>query len=140
MRNTKSLLTSRVLSWTGLGLKSCKISASSGHCRLGLMFLGKKGLRYAKKSNLSNMKHTITFIISYASLTNNSQALKKFKEDHGHLKIPRSHPYFGNWPNWQRTQYKLYLSGKNAKITDDRIKKLVEIGFLKPPPAGKGSS
>ena len=62
-----------------------------------------------------------------------TQALKKFKEEHGHLKIPRNHPYFGNWPNWQRTQYKLYRSGKASKITKDKVDKLISIGFFKPP-------
>ena len=60
------------------------------------------------------------------------QALKKYKEEHGHLKIPRSNSYFGNWPNWQRTQYKLYLAGKESKITKEKIDKLIAIGFFKP--------
>jgi hypothetical protein len=59
------------------------------------------------------------------------QALKKFKEEHGHLKIPRNHPYFGNWPNWQRTQYKLFKSGKESKIDQAKVDKLKSIGFLK---------
>eukprot|EP00956_Cyclotella_meneghiniana_P002670 scaffold3158_cov47-Cyclotella_meneghiniana.AAC.5 len=60
------------------------------------------------------------------------EALKKFKEEHGHLKIPRSHPYFGNWPNWQRTQFKLYLKNKeSSKLNRDKIDKLISIGFFK---------
>lgn len=72
------------------------------------------------------------------------EALKKFKEQHGHCKIPRNHPDFGNWPVYQKSQYKLYRDGKKSKITKEKADKLLEIGFLEDevapaasgPPAG----
>ena len=56
--------------------------------------------------------------------------MKKFKEKHGHTKIPRNHPDFGNWPVYQKAQYKLFKSGKKAKITKDKVDRLIAIGFL----------
>ncbi len=58
------------------------------------------------------------------------QALKKFKEKNGHVKIPRNHPDFGNWTTYQKAQYKLFKDGKKAKITKDKVDKLIAIGFL----------
>mmetsp|Transcript_13924 Transcript_13924/g.27898 ORF Transcript_13924/g.27898 Transcript_13924/m.27898 type:complete len:551 (-) Transcript_13924:2-1654(-) len=60
------------------------------------------------------------------------EELKKFKAEHGHCKIPRNHPYFGNWPMYQRAQYKLFMAGKPAKITKEKVDKLLSMGFLKP--------
>jgi len=59
------------------------------------------------------------------------KALKKFKEQHGHCKIPRNHPDFGNWPIYQKAQYKLFKEDKKSKITAEKVKKLIDIGFLK---------
>lgn len=33
---------------------------------------------------------------------------------------------------YQRAQYKLFLDGKPAKITKEKVDKLIAIGFLKP--------
>ncbi len=33
---------------------------------------------------------------------------------------------------YQRAQYKLFMAGKPAKITKDKVDKLLSIGFLKP--------
>ena len=59
-----------------------------------------------------------------------SKALKKFKEQHGHCKIPRNHPDFGNWPIYQKAQYKLFEGGKKSKITAEKVDRLISIGFL----------
>jgi hypothetical protein len=58
------------------------------------------------------------------------QALKAYKEQHGHVKIPRNHPDFGNWPIYQKSQYKLFKEGKKSKLTKEKVDKLIQIGFL----------
>jgi len=58
------------------------------------------------------------------------EALKKFKDEHGHCDIPHDHPDFGNWPFYQRNQYKLYQQGKKSKLTKEKVDKLTAIGFL----------
>ena len=68
--------------------------------------------------------------IHYLMDFNHFQALKRFKEKNGHTKIPRNHPDFGNWPVYQKAQYKLFKAGKKAKITEDKVAKLLAIGFL----------
>ena len=62
------------------------------------------------------------------------QALVDFKEKHGHVQIPRNHPVFGNWPVYQKAQYKLFKDGKKSKLTEDKVEKLIRIGFLTPFP------
>jgi hypothetical protein len=62
------------------------------------------------------------------------QALVDFKEKHGHVQIPRKHPVFGNWPVYQKAQYKLFKDGKKSKLTEDKVEKLIRIGFLTPFP------
>ena len=56
--------------------------------------------------------------------------LKQFKERHGHCRVPRGHADFGNWPVYQKTQYKLYKDGKKSKITKEKVERLIDIGFL----------
>lgn len=46
------------------------------------------------------------------------------------MKIPRNDQEFGNWPLYQKTQYKLYKEGKKSKLTKDKVDKLIQIGFL----------
>ncbi|KAL3785275.1 LOW QUALITY PROTEIN: hypothetical protein ACHAW5_008289 [Stephanodiscus triporus] len=58
------------------------------------------------------------------------QALVEFKEKHGHVNIPRNHPVFGSWPAYQKAQYKMFKGGKKSKLTDDKVEKLIRIGFL----------
>ena len=58
------------------------------------------------------------------------QALKQFKEQHGHCRIPRNHEQFGSWPTYQRSQYRLFKEGKKSKMTQERADKLIEIGFF----------
>jgi len=52
--------------------------------------------------------------------------LVKYKEEHGHCRVPRKYKYdlrFSNWVNNQRTAY------ANNGISSDRITKLEELGF-----------
>jgi hypothetical protein len=63
------------------------------------------------------------------------KALMEYKKIHGHVKIPIKHPYFGNWPSYQKSQYILYLDGKKSRLNEDKIHKLIHIGFLDAVPA-----
>ncbi|KAL7475654.1 hypothetical protein ACHAW6_001565 [Cyclotella cf. meneghiniana] len=126
--------------------KTANVPTTAGHSKLS-KWVGKQREEYKKFINKESSQldrtridrlNAIGFQWSLQQWTvvpweDRFDALKKFKEEHGHLKIPRNHPYFGNWPNWQRTQYKLYRSGKASKITKDKVDKLISIGFFKPP-------
>jgi hypothetical protein len=68
------------------------------------------------------------------------KALVEYKKIHGHTNIPSKHPYFGNWPSYQKSQYNLYLSGKKSRLNEDKIQKLIHVGFLDAVPAGSSSN
>ncbi|GFH61945.1 hypothetical protein CTEN210_18421 [Chaetoceros tenuissimus] len=60
------------------------------------------------------------------------EELKQYKDQHGHCNVP--HKYepnkaLGTWVSAQRQQYKLWSKGSNAKITEERVKQLDNIGF-----------
>eukprot|EP00986_Skeletonema_menzelii_P010145 scaffold4810_cov98-Skeletonema_menzelii.AAC.1 len=55
--------------------------------------------------------------------------LEVFKRENGHCIIPRSGGALGRWVNSQRVQYKLFRAGKQSPITEDRIRKLEQLGF-----------
>lgn len=46
------------------------------------------------------------------------------------MKIPRNHRDFGNWPLYQKSQFKLFKEGKKSKLTKEKVDKLIQIGFL----------
>ena len=46
------------------------------------------------------------------------------------MNIPRNHTVFGSWPAYQKAQYKMFKDGKKSKLTDDKVEKLIRIGFL----------
>jgi len=57
--------------------------------------------------------------------------LQKYKQEHGHLHVPRKYqksPQLGTWVHNQREQYKLLKNGHHSCMTEDRIKKLEAIG------------
>jgi len=58
------------------------------------------------------------------------EALKRFKEEHGHCVVPSGHDDFDSWPSYQRSEYKNWKEGKKSKLTKEKIDKLIEIGFL----------
>jgi len=80
------------------------------------------------------------FIFSMKEKTNDEiwedhfHQLKVFKNQHGHTNVPQTVGRLGSWVNNQRAKYKL------GKLTEERIQKLEEIGFvwaLKNEEAGK---
>ncbi|MBK1877594.1 helicase associated domain-containing protein [Pelagicoccus mobilis] len=55
------------------------------------------------------------------------EALRTFKEEHGHCNVPQNwkeDKQLGKWVNHRRGDYKL------GKLTDDMIHKLESIGFV----------
>jgi len=57
------------------------------------------------------------------------KALKRFKEEHGHCRVPITVPDLGKWAKYQRDQYSLFMRGKKAKINQEKIDRLLSIGF-----------
>ncbi|CAJ1929463.1 unnamed protein product [Cylindrotheca closterium] len=62
------------------------------------------------------------------------EELLKFKEEQGHCLVPHTYPKnqaLARWVKRQRYQYKLKAAGKApSTMTDDRIKKLEDVGFV----------
>mmetsp|Transcript_2171 Transcript_2171/g.3991 ORF Transcript_2171/g.3991 Transcript_2171/m.3991 type:complete len:934 (-) Transcript_2171:103-2904(-) len=59
--------------------------------------------------------------------------LVEFKKANGHCLVPQrypSNPSLGTWVNTQRRHYKLLQDGRRSCLTEDRLKKLNEIGFV----------
>jgi len=121
----------------------CNVPATYRHSPLGT-WVGKqreeyKKMKDKKSSQLDKYRidklNEVSFQWSLQSWTviswdDRFDALKKFKEQHGHCKIPRNHPDFGNWPIYQKAQYKLFEGGKKSKITAEKVDRLISIGFL----------
>ena len=61
------------------------------------------------------------------------EQLKAFKVEHGHCNVSEydaDYKKLGNWVTKQRTQYRFRNEGKKSQITDDRVTKLNELGFV----------
>ena len=59
--------------------------------------------------------------------------LLKFRHENGHCIVPQFYSQnkcLGKWVSKQREQYKLYLNGKASHMTQERIDKLNNIGFV----------
>eukprot|EP00956_Cyclotella_meneghiniana_P020968 scaffold37640_cov83-Cyclotella_meneghiniana.AAC.7 len=54
----------------------------------------------------------------------NFRELCKFREEHGHCKVPTRDKTLGRWVTSQRSDY------KNNKIAQEKIDKLNELGFV----------
>ncbi|EJK54691.1 hypothetical protein THAOC_25660 [Thalassiosira oceanica] len=57
------------------------------------------------------------------------QNLCMFKKEHGHVNPKKRDPVNGRWVGAQRQNYRLKQEGKHTPLTDERISKLVAIGF-----------
>ncbi|KAL7540742.1 hypothetical protein ACHAXR_010356 [Thalassiosira sp. AJA248-18] len=57
------------------------------------------------------------------------KAIVQYKEEHGHCRVPMNVPELGKWAKYQRDQYCLFMRGKKAKINQQKIDKLISIGF-----------
>lgn len=66
--------------------------------------------------------------------------LKKYKEEHGHCKVPQKwseNPPLGKWAGEQRQQHRLRKEGKKVAMSDEREAMLEGIGFEWIGPHGK---
>jgi len=121
----------------------CNVPATFRHSPLGT-WVGKQREEYKKmkdkkssqldryrvdKLNAVRFKWTLQNY-TVISWDDRFEALKKFKIQHGHVKIPKNHPDFGNWPIYQKTQYKLFKEGKKSKLTKKKVDRLIRIGFF----------
>lgn len=57
------------------------------------------------------------------------QALAQYKEQHGTCRVSLQVPELGKWAKYQRDQYCLFMKGKKAKITQEKVDKLCSLGF-----------
>ena len=58
--------------------------------------------------------------------------LKAFRSPNGHCNVPYVYPpnrKLGHWVRNQRTQYSRRRAGKKHRLTDERMRKLEELGF-----------
>lgn len=58
------------------------------------------------------------------------KALVSFKETNGHTLVPNRNFQLGNWVSTQRRHYKALKSGKKTPLSQARIQKLEQIGFV----------
>ncbi len=56
------------------------------------------------------------------------EQLLQFKEEFGHVRVPRQHQGLGKWIAEQRLKYRLYTQGQSTNMTSDQIKKLNDVG------------
>ena len=59
--------------------------------------------------------------------------LDVYKNKHGNCLVPQHYPdnkALGKWVDTQRTQYRLRNEGKQTPLTEERIKKLEDLGFV----------
>ena len=56
--------------------------------------------------------------------------LARYKEKHGNLRVPKSHPELGVFVNRQRYEYTKMEAGKASSLNEERIKELESIDFI----------
>ena len=59
--------------------------------------------------------------------------LVEYKAEHGNCLVPQRYSKnkaLGRWVDTQRTQYRLRNEGKHSFLTEERIKKLEDLGFV----------
>jgi hypothetical protein len=73
---------------------------------------------------------------------NQFRLLQQYKSVNGDCDVPRSHEVgdvnLGSWVDRQRSQYQLYQKGQPSQLTQERIKRLDDLGFIWV--VGKGKS
>lgn len=58
------------------------------------------------------------------------QELVQFRETYGHSVVPQSFPGLGEWVHSQRLYYKKLKAGKKSPLTNERLLKLADVGFV----------
>ncbi len=56
--------------------------------------------------------------------------LLQFRDANGHAIVPQSHPGLGEWVHSQRLYYKKLKAGKKSPLTNERVLKLADAGFV----------
>jgi hypothetical protein len=56
--------------------------------------------------------------------------LMQFRDTYGHAVVPQSFPGLGEWVHSQRLYYKKLKAGKKSPLTNDRLLKLADVGFV----------
>eukprot|EP00980_Cylindrotheca_fusiformis_P002629 scaffold618_cov130-Cylindrotheca_fusiformis.AAC.33 len=77
---------------------------------------------FVEKREQDKGKRRLTWDESY-------QKLFDFKKRHGHLVVPRNEPQLGGWAHSQRKEYARMKRGQKTFLTQERLAKLVDIGF-----------
>jgi hypothetical protein len=61
------------------------------------------------------------------------EQLVRYKEEHGHCRVPsycKKYPQLATWVKCQRRQYKLFWEGKRSSMSAERTRQLDNIGFV----------
>merc|ERR1740124_1622239 len=58
------------------------------------------------------------------------EQLKRYKEEHGHSKVPKSHPELGVFVNRQRYEYTKWVQGRASTMNEKRKKDLELLNFV----------
>lgn len=66
----------------------------------------------------------------YTSWNDRMDELKKFREQHGHCKIPVNDPVLGDFVKLARRDYKLWKLGRPCGMTPEREQQLKEVDFV----------
>jgi hypothetical protein len=66
----------------------------------------------------------------YVSWEERIEQCQQFVHEHGHLKIPKTHPLLGPWSCKERFHYKEYLERKTSSLNPEKIKQLEDLGFV----------
>ena len=65
-----------------------------------------------------------------AAWEENFQALNEFKDQFGHCHVPIANSRLSTWVKRQRRQYKRYISNQSSTMTEERIQRLSDLGFV----------
>ena len=58
------------------------------------------------------------------------EELLQFRDTYGHAVVPQSYPGLGEWVHSQRLYYKKLKAGKKSPLTNERLLKLADVGFV----------
>ncbi len=58
------------------------------------------------------------------------EELLQFRDSYGHVVVPQSYPGLGEWVHSQRLYYKKLKAGKKSPLTNERLLKLADVGFV----------
>uniref|UniRef100_A0A7S4JSE0 Helicase-associated domain-containing protein n=1 Tax=Odontella aurita TaxID=265563 RepID=A0A7S4JSE0_9STRA len=127
--------------------------AAHGHCNVPRVFPANpslaswvhnqrkdyKRLRTNRKSAMTEMRVQCLTNMGFewnqqgANWDRRLEELKDFKALHRHTNVPQRYggnAALGRWVNTQRLQQRLRKQGQNSDMTDDRFKRLSELGFV----------